>query len=160
MKTQRLLSTVLLAALASLTPACSKKSADAHADHDHQSHAHAAPHGGTLVEIGDHQYNLEFVADRATGTLTVYVLDAHAENFLRLPLPSLAVTVNVHSQIHPLPLLATANAATGETVGDTSQFTASADFLKTNAELNVTVASLVIRAQVFYGLTARLPAAK
>ena len=32
-------------------------------DHDHGDHVHDAPHGGKLVELGDHAGNIEFVLD-------------------------------------------------------------------------------------------------
>lgn len=40
------------------------------------AHVHQAPHGGELIEIGDHQYNVELVLE--DGTLTAYVLGGHA----------------------------------------------------------------------------------
>ncbi len=46
-------------------------------------HVHVAPHGGHLIEVGSHQFNVEVLFDAATKDLTLYVLDAHAEN----PLP-------------------------------------------------------------------------
>lgn len=52
--------------------------AEAHADHDH--HHHEAPHGGHLIELGDHQYNAEILLEGEPKQLVVYVLDAHAEN--------------------------------------------------------------------------------
>lgn len=48
-------------------------------------HSHEAPHGGLLIEMGEHEYNAELVVaeDR---NLTVYVLSAHAE----APVPAAA----------------------------------------------------------------------
>ena len=124
------LATVLLCTLA----ACTKK--DPHAGHDHSAHAkhaHAAPHGGTLVELGEHAFNLEFVRDAATGKLTAYVLDSHAESFVRISAPSFEITATVAGAKQKLTLVAVANAATGEKIGATSQFEATADWLKTTA---------------------------
>jgi len=53
--------------------------AEAHADHDH-GHHHEAPHGGHLIELGDHKYNAEVLLEGEPKQLVVYVLDAHAEN--------------------------------------------------------------------------------
>lgn len=117
-------------------------------------HAHAAPHGGQLVEVGDHAYNLEFVADREAGKLTAYVLDGHAENFIRTDLAGIAVTVNGR----PLTLAPVANAATGETVGNTAQFEASADWLKApGAQFQVAIPALTIRGSAFTAIEATLP---
>lgn len=121
--------------------ACSKKSNG----HSHGHHHHTAPNGGTLVEIGEHQYNLEFVRDHAAGTLTAYVLDGHAEKFIRLSLTIIPIVATVGGQPQPLALNATANAATGEMVGDTSQFVAQADWLKTTASFDVVIPALEIR---------------
>jgi hypothetical protein len=118
-----------LAAAALLVAGCSKsqetekKSSDA-------GHVHTAPHGGTLVEIGDHAYNLELVRDNAAGKLTAYVLDGHAENFVRIAAPSFTLIAMPGGQYTPLVMKAVANASTGETVGDTSQFEVQADWLK------------------------------
>jgi hypothetical protein len=112
-------------------------------------HAHTAPHGGTLVELGDHQYNLELVRDAAAGTLMIYILDAHAENFVRVPLKSIEVSVRVGERPEKVSLAATANALSGETVGDTSQFTGSAAWLKGKGEFNGTIAEIEIRGARF-----------
>ena len=132
MKSTRLLP--VLVALALVATACSKSDHAAH-DHDkkstHSAHVHVAPHGGTLVEIGDHAYQLELVRDVTTGTLTAYVLDAHAENFVRIAAPSFPLIAMPGGQYTPLTLRAVANPSTGETIGDTSQFAVQADWLKT-----------------------------
>lgn len=125
--------------------ACSKS-------HDHASHgghAHKAPHGGTLIEIGDHAYNLELVRDTSAGKLTAYVLDGHAENFVRISAPSIELTAITGGQKHTLSLKAVANTATGETVGNTSQFEATADWLKSGNELAGTIDSLEIKGTKF-----------
>ena len=123
-----------LAGVAFLATACSKSDHAAH-DHDkktaHSAHDHTAPHGGTLIEIGEHAYNLELVRDNTTGKLTAWILDAHAENFIRIKAPSLELVAMPGGKFTPLTLAAVANPATNEKVGDTSQFEAQADWLKT-----------------------------
>ncbi|HEY0968346.1 MAG TPA: hypothetical protein VGD88_13225 [Opitutaceae bacterium] len=117
-------------------------------------HAHTAPHGGKLVEVGEHAYNLEFVVDREVGKLTAYVLDGHAENFIRTDLAGIALTVNGR----PLTLAPVANSATGETVGSTAQFEASADWLKApGAQLTVNIPALTLRGSAFTAIEATLP---
>jgi hypothetical protein len=133
--------------------ACSKKSDD----HAHGHHHHTAPHGGTLVELGEHQFNLEFVRDATAGTLTAYVLDGHAENFIRLPLPAIPLTAMVNGMPQPLALTATASTATGETVGDTSQFVGQADWLKTATSFDVVIPALDIRGAMFADVKFNFP---
>jgi hypothetical protein len=121
-----------LAGIAFLATACSKSDHQVHEKKSAQTeHVHVAPHGGTLVEIGEHTYNVELLHDRAAGKFTAWVLDAHAENFVRLKAPELAFVAMPGGQFTPLKLGAVANPATGETVGNTSQFEVQADWLKT-----------------------------
>jgi hypothetical protein len=131
--------------------ACSKKHDHAHDDgHNHAGHhAHVAPHGGTLVEIGAHQFNVEFVRDAGEGRLTAYILDGHAENFVRLPIQGFAVAATVDGRRESLPMAAVGNAMTGETVGDTSQFAAVAEWLKTTDSFSGVIPALDIRGTTF-----------
>jgi hypothetical protein len=108
---------------------------DAHAGHNHGGHAHNAPHGGILVELGNHAFNVELLRDPATGKLTAWILDAHAENFVRIASPAIEVVAMPGGKFTPLSLAAVANPATGETVGSTSQFEVQADWLKTSGPL-------------------------
>ncbi len=153
----RLLPLALTALLIGGLPACSKTKHDSETKEGHGHHVHVAPHGGTLVEIGEHQFNLELVRDAATGTLHAYVLDAHAENFVRLPLPVLSMTISAGERQHLLTLQPVANPATGETVGDTSQFSAQADWLKTTASFDAVVPELSIRGTRFEKITFNFP---
>jgi hypothetical protein len=106
---------------------------EAHAGHNHShAHVHTAPHGGTLVELGNHAFNVELLRDPATGKLTAWILDAHAENFVRIASPAIEVVAIPGGKFTPLSLAAVANPATGETVGSTSQFEVQADWLKTS----------------------------
>lgn len=88
-------------------------------------HVHVAPHGGQLVEVGEHGsgYNLELVL-HPDGFLQIYVLDAHAENFVRIPAPSIEIEIPVEGNASRTLLCEpVADTATGETVGNTSLFT-------------------------------------
>ena len=106
---------------------------EAHAGHNHShAHVHTAPHGGTLVELGNHAFTVELLRDSATGKLTAWILDAHAENFVRIASPAIEVVAMPGGKFTPLSLAAVANPATGETVGSTSQFEVQADWLKTS----------------------------
>ena len=148
------LATALLCTLA----ACAKK--DEHAGHDHSAHtqhAHAAPHGGTLIELGEHAFNVELVRDAATGKLTAYLLGGHAENFVRISAPAFEITATVAGAKQTLTLVAVANAATGEKVGATSQFEATADWLKTTAAFNGVITALTIRDNAFKGVAFTFP---
>jgi hypothetical protein len=134
----------LAALILCVLTACSKKSehkdySNVPTGHDHSahaSHAHTAPHGGTLVEIGEHAYNLELLRDATTGKLTAWILDGHAENFVRIKTQTLELVAMPGGKFTPLTLQAVANPSTGETGGDTSQFEVQADWLKTTANFS------------------------
>lgn len=97
--------------------------------HDHESghgHHHDAPHGGTLVMLGDHIGHLELLYDAETGLLTAYALDGHAEHPVRLTHAEVVIEVleDATGPALQIPLQAVANPLTGETVGDSSEFRA------------------------------------
>jgi len=131
MKTLHLIFGILLVVTFS---ACGKRAGGG----DHGGHAHTAPHGGTLVEIGEHIYNVELVRDPAAGKLTAYVLDGHAGNFVRIAAPTIELIATPGGASTPLSLKAVGNPSTGETVGDTSQFEAQAEWLKTAGDFSGT----------------------
>jgi hypothetical protein len=112
-------------------------------------HVHKAPHGGTLVEVGQHAYNIELVRDAAAGRLTAYILDGHAENFIRISAPSFELVAITGGERKPLTMKAVANTTTGETVGDTSQFEAQADWLKSVGEFPGMITSIDITGTAF-----------
>ena len=60
--------------------------------HDHGEH-HKAPHGGSLVELGDHQYHAEIAWDEKAKTITVYVLDGEAEKAVPIDATELELTI-------------------------------------------------------------------
>ena len=145
---------MVVASLCLLT-ACAKKDA-----HDHAAsgaHVHTAPHGGTLIELGEHAYSLELVRDAAEGKLTAYVLDGHAENFVRIKASSFDVIATVGGEKRPLTLKAVANTATGETVGDTSQFETQADWLKTTETFDAVFPRLDLRGNAFANIAFNFP---
>lgn len=143
--------------------ACSKHDHDHDHGHDHHGHAHTAPHGGSLVEIGEHQFNVELIFDATSGKLTAWLLDAHAEHFVRSAAPGLDLSISTGDELRSLTLLPVPNSATGETVGSTAQFEASADWLKDQPALTGVFVRLDFRGAVFsnvsFQVTAGVPAA-
>src|SRR5687768_17743467 len=144
---------LLIAGLIAAVSGCTKKRADGEG---HAGHEHRAPHGGTLVELGDHAYTVELVRDDAAGRLTAYVLDGHAENFVRLKAPTIELIAMPGGTLTRVSLQAVANPATGETVGDTSQFAAQAEWLKTAADFSG-IFSLEVRGTKFDQIEYTLP---
>lgn len=115
--------------------------------HDHEDeddHHHEAPHGGVLVELGDHVGNIEFLLEE-DGTLTAYVFDAHAENAVRIEQPTLELLITVGDSTEAVSLDAVANALTGESVGDTSEFVARVQSLAGKANFEAELKNITFK---------------
>jgi hypothetical protein len=89
------------------------------------AHVHQALKGGKLLELGQHGsgYNLELVLNE-NGLLELYILDAHAENYVRIKQPTIELFLADYNASAPNPLVlhAIEDSATGETVGNTALF--------------------------------------
>ena len=130
-----------VAAIGLLLSQCSK-AADTSSDAAGE-HVHHAPHGGSLVEIGEEFAHLELVLDPATGQLTAFALDGEAENPARLKQPS--ITIHISNPKVDLVLQGVASPLTGETLGDTSEFVVQNDQLKGVSRFDGVVEALTIK---------------
>ena len=124
---------------------------------DDHGHRHGSVHGGVLVELGEHQYQLDLLHDPSNGVLTAWVMDGHVENFVRIPLRTFDVTVVSGTSTQTISLAARANGGTGESVGDTSQFQGEAAGMKGLTQFTGTVSKIEIRGAVFEGVKFRYP---
>lgn len=120
-------------------------------------HEHKPPHGGTPVVLGHEEYHLEFVLDAAAGKLTAFVMDGELETFVRIRAPSFAIRLAAPKSERSLIFQAVPNSASGETVGDTSQFEAQADWLKTTPTFDAVPPSLTVRAKTYVNVTFNFP---
>ena len=142
---------------------CEKKGAprgeqeEAHETHAH--HEHTAPHGGTLVVLGEEFAHVEFVLDETTGKLTAYVLDGEAEKPVRLTEETIGLKINRldSEQTVTLQLQAVPNILTGETEGDTSQFEGQLDALVGATEFQAEIASIAVMGQTFTDVDFEFP---
>lgn len=109
-------------------------------------HHHQPPHGGALIELGDHIAHIELLHDPESATLTAYLLDGHAEHPVRVPDDTLAFEIRLDGSGDwvPVKLAATASALTGETKGDTSEFKAEVSLLRGKGKFAVRTPSLTI----------------
>jgi hypothetical protein len=119
-------------------------------------HKDQPPHGGTPVALGDN-YHIEFVLDAASGTLSAYILDDEMEEFVRTDMRSFEVTAKINGVEQALKFNAVANPATGETVGDTAQFTAQADWLKTTKTFDAVIKSVTLDGTTFSHVAFNFP---
>lgn len=114
-------------------------------------HIHTAPHGGSLVEVGGHIANVEFLLDSPNGKLTAYILDAHADQAVRVKQKTLDIHIEgqgVTPELN-LSLAGVASSLTGEILGDTSQFEVADLGLKGRTLLKGYIKQLEFRGQNF-----------
>ena len=124
-------------------------------------HEHHAPHGGSLVELGEGEFaHLELLLDPAQGTLTGYSLDGEAENPIRLKQDQIVLLLRgvKGPGEFTLPLAARANSLTGETVGDTSEFSGRSDLLKNATTFTGRILSISTKGQKFDAVEFEFPA--
>jgi hypothetical protein len=91
------------------------------------AHGHSAPHGGALVELGDHVAQVEIVVNGKE--MTAYVLDGHASKPVRIGQLELVVHAVPRGAGAPIKarLDAVGSPLSGEKPGDTSEFHGSFD---------------------------------
>jgi hypothetical protein len=153
-------------ALALLIPACreggpSHSHTHSHA-HDHggagHHHFHEPLHGGTAVVLGNEDFHIEFVRDAEEGRMQAYIMDAHMESYVRVPLESFEVEARLPEGPQTLTFKAVAKSATGETVGNTALFEAEADWLKTHGDFDAVLKGISIRGKQYEAVSFHFPA--
>lgn len=146
----------ILASVAVVTFTGCKPASSSHS-HSHGGHHHEPPHGGTAIDLGDEDAHLEFVHDAPAGKLTCYVLKPHMSGFQRITQETLELAATVAGKPEMLTLTAVANAATGEKAGDTSQFEAQADWLKTAKSFDAELKKIGVRGKDYTALKFNFP---
>ncbi len=124
-------------------------------------HEHRAPHGGSLVELGEEFAHVELVLDAVSGQLSAYVLDGEAEEPVRVAQDRLALSLTPRGAgQHPiaLELRAVANPLTGETVGDTSEFGGQSEALRGTQAFEGVLGELVVKGERFEAVPISVPA--
>ena len=150
---------IILALVCMWLLACTADESAAHAEHSHHAHVHSAPHGGTLVEIGAHQANLECLLDTKTGTLQVYILGPHAERAVRLTVTEIPIEVRLADAEEALLVSLTAqrDELSQYTVGNTALFAWQDERLKNVQQMELLVPSVTIFGETFSGISVSLP---
>lgn len=120
-------------------------------------HGHVPPHGGTAVELGEEEFHLELVLDRAAGRLTAYVFDGHLENFVRVQARFFEIEANDGTGARILLFTAVTNQSTGEKEGDTSMFGVTADWLKSVVSFDGKLRELDIKGNRYAGVAFNFP---
>jgi hypothetical protein len=121
---------------------CNSQSAPPTAQAEHDEHAHEAggPHGGAIVELGEH--HAEVVHDDAAGTVTVYILDGAATT--NVPVDATEATINVTHDGQGEQFTLAASPLEGEPAGRSSRFVSSDADLSEDLDHEDTTAVFVI----------------
>ena len=134
-------------------------------DHDEHArspsaggHAHAPPHGGMLVELGEHGagYNLELFLHEQ-GFLQIYVWDTHVDNLVRIAPGKIEVLISdANGTPKTLVCDATSDPITGETVGNTALFT-STEKIGDQLPLKGAIPSIQVLSQTYENISFEFP---
>ncbi len=115
------------------------------------AHEHHAPHQGTLVVLGQEFAHMELVVNVETGDVTAYSLDGEASN--AVPLGQKAITIRVTppstASAFDIVLEPVENPLSGETVGNTSEFTGQSDSLRGLDKFTGVIEEITSRDQEF-----------
>ena len=125
-----------------------------HAKSPTHKHQHVPPHGGAVVVLGEELYHLEFVLDEASAALHCYVLDGHMENFIRIQDPKLILEVEPNKTVVLTPVV---SRATGESVGNTSHFSARLDWARERKHFAAMLQEITIQGNRFENVAFRYP---
>lgn len=120
-------------------------------------HTHEPPHGGTVVALGGEEFHLEFVLDAGTNRIQAFVLDGHMHEFVRIPAPEFEVLAKLPGTNATLTFKAVTKSETGETVGNTALFEATADWLRTNRTFDAELKDLVIGGKQYTSVPFHFP---
>jgi hypothetical protein len=119
-----------------------------HHSSDHGGlHIHQPLRGGVLMELGKHGsgYNLE-ILQNPDDQLEIFILDAHAENYVRIAQHTIELTLTDSNQT--ISLGAVSDPATGETVGNSALFRAESN-ISSKLPLRGTLHSLKIGSKTY-----------
>lgn len=120
-------------------------------------HHHSAPHGGSLVELGQHAAHLEVVFQPSTGQMDIYVWDAHVENPIRLQTgKALALELSDPSELK-VSLEPVADPLSGETRENTSHFSVTVQELEGVASFRGRVPEISVQGTTYQDVLIEYP---
>jgi len=118
-------------------------------------HHHEAPHGGCLIVLGNEFAHLEITLDQSNGFIQLYMLDGMAimgtriqQTEIELKLADSNEKVTLKAQVNPL---------SGETVGDSSLFSAQSKALIGKAKFKAEIPLINIKGISFKNIEVSFP---
>ena len=137
-----------------LLAGCGGSSTPGHASGGHH---HPPPHGGAGVVLGKEDFHIEFLHNPDSDTMTAWFFTPHMEDYLRIKTDSFDVVAKLPDGEQILTFKAVANPATGETVGDTSQFEVRSGWLKNAEHFDAVLKKILIRTNLYEGVSFNYP---
>ena len=107
--------------------------------------------------MGDEEAHIEFLVDAEAGTVTAWFFTPHMERYLRIKAETFEVLARRADGEAMLTFAAVANTGTGETVGDTSQFVARADWLAGARSFDAVLPEVSVRGTVYRDIAFNYP---
>jgi len=133
----RLSAVTLLAAGLTLAAGCTRPTAPTSGKQSpqghHHDHAEKGPHGGLILEWGNHELHAELVFDRAKKQATAYVWDHDLKK--HVPIKAEAVKLTLTNESPPVEIMLKAAPAKGDPEGKSSKFVGTHDKLGEKAKL-------------------------
>lgn len=128
----------------STQPVANAPPATVETGHDH-AHPTEGPHHGNLIELGNEQYHAELIHDDASGTLTVYILDAAAKIAVPITAPELTINITHDGQGEQHKILAKAEKS--DPAGKSSRFVSEDKELMEELDHEDATAQLVVNVE-------------
>jgi len=105
--------------------------------------------------LGEEFAHVEIVLDAATGRLTAYALDGEAEKAVRIKQSEIEIAIR--NQADTIKLSGVANALTGETTEDTSEFSGQSERLKGAIDFDGVIKTISIKGKEFKDVAFNFP---
>jgi len=107
--------------------------------------------------LGEEAYHVELVRNTDEGKLDAYILDGEMEEFVRIVQPEIECVVTTGSDRRTILFHAVADRASGETVGDTSFFEATGDWVKSTNVFDGVFKSIQVKGSRFSEVVFNFP---
>tara|TARA_B100001250_G_scaffold17463_1_gene15155 strand:+ start:706 stop:1182 length:477 start_codon:yes stop_codon:yes gene_type:complete len=129
-------------------------------EHEHthsEPHHHEPPHGGAGVTLGEEDAHIEFLAGSKDGIVYAWFFKPHMSSYLRVEFGSFNIVVKRPDGEVNLKFEAVANPGTGETIGDTSQFVAKAEWIAEENSFDAVLPEITVLGKVYRNVAFNYP---
>jgi hypothetical protein len=131
--------------------ACGEQDEDHGHDHAAQvdHHNHAPKYGGQLIELGEHEFQVELLLYPESGKVEAYLWDGHVERAVPSAMTSMTVRAAVGGETIDVELKPAANPYADDEEGKSSKFAGQSDALKNLEHFDGELAKVTIAGKTF-----------